>query len=136
MRMVRFFDTPEGGSRFEEVEIPFPQPYTDEFGNTYRRTRPFAAPSAVIVEMPNGLEQDWHVAPDRQLVFVLSGLLEVGTTDGEKRRWRAGGMFMADDPVGKGHRTRVIEGPARLLFLRVPEEFRLADWVGSGGSDR
>jgi hypothetical protein len=24
MRIVRFFDTPEGGSRFEEVEIPFP----------------------------------------------------------------------------------------------------------------
>lgn len=130
MRIVRFFDTPEGGSRFEEVEIPFPQPYTDEFGNTYYLTKPFGAPSAVIAEMPRGLDQDWHVAPHRQLVFVLSGVLEVETTDGEQRRWSAGGMFMADDSRGKGHQTRVIEGPAKLLFLRVPDDFRLADWIG------
>ena len=51
------------------------------------------------------------------------------TTDGEKRRWSAGGMFLADDPRGQGHQTRVIEGPAQLLFLRVPNDFRVQEWI-------
>jgi quercetin dioxygenase-like cupin family protein len=62
-------------------------------------------------------------------VIVLRGLLEVQTTDGEKRRWNAGEMFMAD-PHGRGHQTRVIEGPVQLLFLRLPEDFRLQAWLG------
>jgi hypothetical protein len=134
MRIVRFFDTADGGSRFEEVEIAFPQPHTDEFGNTYQLTKAFGPESALFAELPQGLDQDWHVAPSRQLVFVTSGLLEVETTDGQRRRWSTGGLFMADDPRGQGHRTRVIEGPARLLFLRVPEDFRLAEWSGGTGA--
>jgi quercetin dioxygenase-like cupin family protein len=129
MRIIRFFDTPDGGSRFEEVDIAFPQPYTDEFGYTYHLTKPFNPLNAIIADLPHGLEQDWHVAPNRQLVIVLRGVLEVQTTDSEKRRWSAGGMFLADDPRGKGHQTRVIEGPAQLLFLRVPDDFRVQEWI-------
>lgn len=129
MRIIRFFETPEGGSRFEEFEIPFPQPYTDEFGNVYTLSKRLAPESAVLVDLPAGLDQDWHVAPNRQLVAVLTGVLEVETTDGETRRWSSGGLFMADDTRGKGHRTRVLEGPAKLLFLRLPDEFPLKEWV-------
>jgi quercetin dioxygenase-like cupin family protein len=85
--------------------------------------------NAIIADLPHGVDQDWHVAPNRQFVIVLMGVLEVQTTDGEKRRWNAGDMFMADDPHGKGHQTRVIEGPAQLLFLRVPDDFRLQEWI-------
>lgn len=69
------------------------------------------------------------MAPNRQLVIVLKGVLEVQTMDGEKRRWGAGEMFMADDPRGKGHQTHVIEGPAQLLFLRVSDDFRVQEWI-------
>ena len=131
MRIVRFVTTSDGGSRFEELEIPFPQPYVDEFGNTYHLTRDFAA-SGVIVDLPHGLNQDWHVAPSRQIVVVLCGRLEVETTDGEVRRWGAGDMFMADDPNGKGHRTRVIEGPAKLVFLRLGGDFDPIEWTRRG----
>jgi quercetin dioxygenase-like cupin family protein len=129
MRIIRFSETPEGGSRFEEVELTFPQPFTDEFGNVYQLTKPFAPASAIVADLPDGLDQDWHVAPNRQIVIVLTGVLEVETTDGETRRWSAGGIFMADDPRGKGHRTRVIEGPAKLMFMRVPDEFRVEEWI-------
>jgi hypothetical protein len=57
-------------------------------------------------------------------VFVLSGTLEVETTEGEVRRWGQGSLLMADDTKGKGHRTRVLEGPAKLLFVRLPDDFR------------
>lgn len=128
MRIVRFTDTPEGGSRFEELEVALPQPYTDEFGNTYQLSRAFGA-EGVVVELPAGLDQDWHVAPNRQLVALLSGRIEVETTDGEVRRWGPGGLFLADDTRGKGHRTRVTEGPAALLFLRLAADFRPEEWA-------
>jgi quercetin dioxygenase-like cupin family protein len=130
MRIIRFFETQDGGSRFEEVEVPFPQANADNFGHTLRSTKAFNPVDAFMADLPTGVDQDWHVAPNRQLVIVLKGVLEVQTTDGEKRRWKAGEMFMADDPHGKGHQTRVIEGPVQLLFLRVPEDFRLQTWVG------
>lgn len=129
MRILRFHDTPDGGSRFEEVEIAFPQPYDDAFGNTYHLSRAVDAQDAIFVELPAGLAQSWHNAPHRQFVIVLRGALEVETTDGAKRRWGTGDVFMADDVRGKGHLTRVLEGPARLLFIRLPEDFNLAEWT-------
>ena len=129
MRIIRFFETPDGGSRFEEVDVVFPHERKDEFGHTLHLSKPFNPLNAIITELPRALDQDWHVAPNRQFVIVLSGMLEVQTTDGEKRRWNAGGMFMADDTRGKGHQTRVIQGPAQLLFLRVPDDFPLQDWI-------
>jgi quercetin dioxygenase-like cupin family protein len=128
MKIIRFVETSEGGSCFEEIDIPFPQPYVDEFGNTYHLTRPFSS-SAVIADLPQGLNQDWHVAPSRQIVIVLTGRLEVEVTDGEVRRWGPGDMFMADDSAGKGHRTRIIEGPAKLFFLRLADDFRPEEWM-------
>src|ERR1044072_6851843 len=111
MRIVRFFETPDGGSRFEDIDLTVRQPHPDEFDNVYQLTKAFVPENAILADLPHGLDQDWHVAPNRQIVIVLTGLLEVETTDGETRRWSPGGMFMADDPRGKGHRTRVLEGP-------------------------
>lgn len=130
MQIIRFTDTSDGGSSFSEVELTFPQPYTDEYGNVYGLSNVFGPESAIIADLPPGLDQDWHVAPNRQLVLVLTGVLEVETTEGETRRWSAGGMFMADDPKGKGHRTRVVEGPVKAVFMRMPDDFDVQDWAG------
>jgi hypothetical protein len=34
-------------------------------------------------------------------------------------------MFFTDDRGGRGHRTRTVDGPARLLFLYPPDDFKL-----------
>lgn len=130
MEIIRFFETPDGGSCFEDHRLGFPVPFTDAYGNVYRLSRPFAIASAVFAELPAELDQHWHGAPNRQLVVVLSGRLEVETTDGATRRWGPGGMFMADDSGGTGHKTRVLEGPAKLLFLRLSPDFELAALAG------
>jgi hypothetical protein len=131
MKIVRFFDTAEGGSCFEQIELGFPHPRPDEFGNILKLTGAMTPADAVLAELPAGLEQDWHRAPNRQIVMVLCGSLEVETTDGKTQRWGPGGLFMADDTQGKGHRTRVIEGPARLVFMRMAADFALTDWVAA-----
>lgn len=128
MQIVRFKPTAAGGSQFETLEVPFPGTRDDDFGHTFRLSREFDA-NGIVVEIPAGTVQDWHPAPTRQLVVVLKGDLEVETTEGEVRRWGPGEIALADDVASKGHRTRVLGGAATLLFLRLPESFRLDDWT-------
>jgi hypothetical protein len=82
-----------------------------------------------FVELPAGLDQSWHHAPARQIVVVLSGTIEVGTSDDQKRRSTAGQAFIADDLTGKGHVTRVVDGPARVMFVKLPDSFDCDRWT-------
>src|SRR5271168_3507068 len=120
MKIIRFHTTPEGESRFQEVELPITQPRKDTFGFTMHQSDAFASASVRFVELPAGLDQGWHHAPARQIVVLLTGKVEVGTSDGQKRQWNPGSAFIADDLTGKGHTTRVIEGPAQVMFVQLP----------------
>jgi hypothetical protein len=128
MRITRFSDASDGGSVFSELELTFPERVFDQFGGTYHLSKALNPTSAVIVDLPRELDQGWHVAPDRQFVILLTGCLEVETTDGQTRRWNPGDIFMADDVSGKGHRTRVINGPVRVIFMRMPDDFDVQGW--------
>jgi len=77
MKIVRFASASNGGSQFVEVDIPIDNASTDAFGNTVHRSAILPAQSTMVTEMPEGLYQDWHPASRRQLLFVLSGTLEV-----------------------------------------------------------
>lgn len=123
MKLISFQATAAGGSRFFEVTAPFALERQDEFGYTLKLSTPYASPNVQFVELPAGMDQDWHTAPARQLVVVLSGEIEVETTDGERRRWRAGEAFVPADVTGRGHRTRCIGGVVRLLFAPLPAGF-------------
>jgi hypothetical protein len=76
----------------------------------------------MLTEMPAGMTQDWHPASRRQFVVVLSGTVEVETSDGQNRRWSAGEFFLADDAGSRGHRTWTIGGPAHMLFVHIPAD--------------
>jgi Cupin domain len=125
MKIVRFTSASDGGSQFVEVDIPIDNASTDASGNTVHRSAILPAQSTMITEMPVGLYQDWHPASRRQLLVVLSGTLEVETSDGRKHRCGSGDVFLADDVGSRGHRTRTIGGPARVLFVHLPPEANL-----------
>ena len=128
MKIIRFHATDDGGSRFQEIALPVNEERIDPFGNLLHQSKAFNSPSVRFVELPPALDQSWHHAPARQIVFVLHGVVEVGTSDGEKRRWGAGSAFIPDDLTGKGHLTRVIEGPAMLAFVELPSDFDFDRW--------
>ncbi|HVA69061.1 MAG TPA: hypothetical protein VNF45_07080 [Candidatus Binataceae bacterium] len=130
MKLIRFHATKDGGSRFQEIEAPITEARKDSFGNTLHQSSAFASPSVRFVELPAGLDQSWHNAPARQIVVVLSGTVEVATSDNERRRHSVGQAFIADDVAGKGHLTRVIDGPARVMFVQLPENFDVERWSG------
>lgn len=123
MKITTFAATADGGSIFREIDIPASITRNDAFGHTISCSAAYASPSVQFVELPAGLDQDWHNAPARQVVVVLSGTIEVETTDGECRQWQAGEAFLPADTTGRGHRTRAIGGTVRLLFAPLPDGF-------------
>ena len=128
MKITRFFTTEDGGSRFTEIDIPIAHAQQDADGNTLRFSNAYASANVRFAELPEGMVQTWHNAPASQIVVVLSGVLEVGTTDGQTRRWRAGEAFLADDVTGEGHTTRTVDGPVRVLFAPLPVGFSVDRW--------
>ena len=55
-----------------------------------------------------GEMQDWHPAPQRQFVIILSGQLEIGFEDGSTRVFGPGDARLVEDTTGKGHTTIAI----------------------------
>lgn len=120
MKVTTFVATEDGGSRFAEVDIPLDQVRDDGMGHRITHSTPWASPAAQFVQLPAGMDQDWHNAPARQIVVVLDGVLEVETTDGAVKRWKRGGILLPADVTGRGHRTRCIDGPVCVLFVPWP----------------
>jgi hypothetical protein len=125
MKITRFIPTEDGGSKFLDIGIPIDNAATDAFGHLIHRSAVIPAQSTMLTEMPEGLNQNWHPASRRQFVVVLAGTIEVETSDGEKRRWSAGEFFLPDDAGSRGHRTRTIGGPARVLFVHLPADMAI-----------
>ena len=128
MRVTRFYTTPDGGSAFDEVEIPVSVVSPDAWGNELRLSEPFTSPAVRVFEAPVGAFQDWHNAPRRQLCVMMQGIWEIGTSDGQKRRWGPGDAFLPDDVRGKGHTSEVVEGPVRMVFVPLPDDLDLEAW--------
>ena len=94
------------------MDIPIDTPRQDADSRTLYLSNAYTSPGVCFVDLPEDLNQDWHQAPTRQIVVVLSGSAEVTTTDGQTYRWSAGKAFTAADVSGRGHRTRTVGGPA------------------------
>ena len=52
-----------------------------------------------------GVMQDWHPAPQRQFVIILSGQLQIGFEDGSTKVFGPGDARLVEDTTGKGHTT-------------------------------
>lgn len=128
MKVTRFHATADGESCFQDIQIPILEPRPDQFGHTILQSNAWPSPSIRFVQLPQGLDQSWHNAPARQIVVVLSGSIEVGTSDNQKRRFAYGQAFIADDVTGKGHLTRVVDGPALVMFVQLPQGFDVDRW--------
>src|SRR5512136_795828 len=93
------------------------------------RAAPPAAPFYVSEDNPASkyrfysFEPGWigelHPAPTRQFLALMSGAVEVETTDGTVRRFGPGDLVLLEDTSGRGHVTRNI-GDGYAMFLVVP----------------
>ncbi|OPZ44808.1 MAG: hypothetical protein BWY93_00237 [Euryarchaeota archaeon ADurb.BinA087] len=62
---------------------------------------------------------EWHPAPTRQFLALMSGTVEMETTDGEVRHFAPGDLVLLEDTTGRGHMTRNI-GRVYAIYFVVP----------------
>jgi quercetin dioxygenase-like cupin family protein len=77
------------------------------------------AKGVLFAQLKAGATEDWHVAPRRQLMVCVRGLVEITAGDGQKRRLGPGQFMLLEDTSGKGHITHAT-GAADHVALAIP----------------
>lgn len=109
MQIVRVFSGDDGESHFEDVSA-------DDFAKMANR---LGEGAITVNQRPAPSFSDYHNAPRRQYVVILSGVAEFETADGTKRRLHPGDVLVAEDVTGHGHIARGI-GDELRVSLAVP----------------
>jgi len=79
---------------------------------------PLPATTLTFSRLEAGYTSDWHPAPRRQFVVLLTGAAELTVSDGETRSFCPGSVFLVEDTVGTGHQTRAL-GSDECLFVTI-----------------
>lgn len=103
--IVRIYTGSDGQTHFEELSIPAAE---------VQQVAIQAGANIVFRRFPTNYFSDWHTAPRRQYIFILSGQMEIGIGDGTARRFGPGDVVLADDLTGKGHTTRTVGSEPRV----------------------
>ena len=76
----------------------------------------------MFAKLKAGTIENWHVAPRRQFMLCVRGIVEITAADGEKRRMTPGQFMLLEDLSGRGHRTHAVGDEDHVaLALPVPE---------------
>jgi quercetin dioxygenase-like cupin family protein len=109
MKTYRLYTGADGHSHIEAIDLS----KTPEWGKGLATTQ------ISFREDPVGRFIDWHPAPRRQFVIILSGQLEIGLGDGSKQVFGPGDARLVEDTTGKGHTTRV-HGTQSCVTATIP----------------
>jgi hypothetical protein len=121
VRCLRIYATPDGESRFGEVDIAMTMSPLFPNEAPFELSAHFPASRIRFVHIPPGVrEADWHTPPGRVLAVWLDGVVEFETSDGEVRHVSAGGFVLVEDTHGRGHISRhPVEGQT-LILITLP----------------
>ena len=119
LRYAVIYSDADGRTHFRDEYFPW-QKIQGSDPKTLIMQTPFVdAQKLGFMTIPRGYSSDWHPAPGKRFVIVLSGLVELETGSGERRRVRAGDVVLATDVQGRGHVTRVL-GKQNVVVAWVP----------------
>jgi hypothetical protein len=119
LKYTRLYADPVGASHFADEEIPFTLVDFAPPAPAISLSRAFGAQAVAMMSSPSGWHGDWHPAPQRQFIFVLTGDLEVQVSDGEVRTFGPGAVVLVEDTFGQGHISRVVS-KERTYCVVVP----------------
>ena len=101
---TKIYSDKEEITHFTEVYIDlYPYGFKDMYSSI-----PIEAKTIKIFRAPPEFAMEWHPAPSKQFIMVLSGAMEVESGDGEKRQFQTGNVLLAEDTTGQGHKTRTV----------------------------
>ncbi|MCX7025437.1 MAG: hypothetical protein NT080_12615 [Spirochaetes bacterium] len=79
MRIARIWSDESGDSHYADIEVEL-----KPSGPLGRMAEPIAVSSMILRENEPGYDYDWHVAPRRQYIVMLAGLVEIHASDGDR----------------------------------------------------
>ena len=122
MKYIKIFTDEGGDTHFEDVEIDVKSVVAVPSTPPINLSTYFQASRYAFCIFPSGWCGDWHPAPQKQILFQLSGECEIQVSDGEVRRFNAGGVLLVEDTWGKGHLSRVLGSEDMVaVVVQLPE---------------
>lgn len=120
IEVLRLYADDSGESWFDTVNIPMAIEDFAPPAEPLYVSDPKTATRYVHIRLPAGWDGESHPSPRRQMLFCLSGAMEVIASSGETRSVTAGDTWLMADTHGKGHVTRVIsEGPVDAVIIQL-----------------
>jgi hypothetical protein len=114
--VTRVYSDSNGDTRFEDISIPL-----QDAGEIGKLSAGIPVTSIIFREVEPTYDYDFHNAPQKQYLILIDGEIEIETTLGEKRQFKAGDVLLLEDTEGKGHRTRNLQPIKRKsIFITVP----------------
>lgn len=113
--VTRVYSDSNGYSRFEEILIPL-----QDAGEIGKLSVGLPVSSIIFREVEPSYDYNFHNAPQKQYLILIDGEIEIETSLGETRSFKAGDVLLLEDTEGKGHRTRNLQPIKRKsIFITV-----------------
>lgn len=114
--ITRVYSDSNGDTRFENISIPL-----QDAGDIGKLSAGLPVTSIIFREVEPTYDYNFHTAPQKQYLILIDGKIEIETTLGEKRQFKAGDVLLLEDTEGKGHRTRnLLPIKRKSIFITVP----------------
>jgi hypothetical protein len=118
----RLYTGPDGVSHWSDEQLHLASRGTENIEAMMATAQIGDLKGAFVAMLKSGATEDWHVAPRRQFMFCLRGLVEVTAGDGQVRRLKPGEFALLEDLSGKGHITHSAGKDDHVaLALPVPD---------------
>jgi hypothetical protein len=115
-KVTRIYSDTNGDSHFEDLQIPL-----KESGTIGLLSETLPATGVVFRQVEPAYDYDFHTAPQKQYIILLDGAIEIETSLGEKRGFKAGEVLLVEDTTGKGHKTRnLLPIKRKSIFITLP----------------
>ena len=115
--ITRVYADENGDSRFVEIAKPLVSA-----GDIGFLSEPEAVETIIFRKVVPSYDYDFHRAPARQYIILLDGEIEIETSLGEKKQFRAGDILLVEDTTGKGHRTRnLLPAIRKSIFVTLKQ---------------
>jgi hypothetical protein len=121
LQYSRIVSTEGGGSQFVDGEIALADRAV-AVGVPAMAVAAMSAAGNVTYLRSAQFDSEPHPAPAEQWVVMLRGVIEVTTSDGDRRKFGPGDLVLVEDTTGLGHVTvGVGEAPFEALFVPVED---------------
>ena len=98
----------DGLTHFRDEFFPWQKTQSSDPKTPVMQTPFVDAQKLGFLTVPAGISPDWHPAPGKRFVVILSGLAEIEVGSGERRKFGPGDVVLVSDVQGRGHIVRVL----------------------------